>query len=41
MLTLLLDWLRLVRYTYRIGRWRRHGKSRAPDPYWTRHRSGF
>jgi hypothetical protein len=23
------------------GRWRRHGKSHAPDPHWTHHRSGW
>jgi hypothetical protein len=41
MIGLLLDWLRIVRLTYGIGRWRRYGKCEAPDPHWTHRRVGF
>lgn len=34
-------WVWMLDLTQGIGRWRRRGKSRAPDPHWTHHRSGF
>jgi hypothetical protein len=36
MIARLWRWLWLWDLTEGVGRWRRHGKSHAPDPHWRR-----